>query len=99
MVRKLTAVIAASAAALSFLAAPVGAKDVPSSVNESGFVGSHHDRATVQRPIGRAGQAAGAGELRGTHSSGYAVQTPSSVNESAPWLAGGQRSPTSQATY
>ena len=98
MLRNFSAVIAASATALSMLTAyPAAADDRPSSVSESGpNRASHHDASPTQRRAnaqGRSSSSAGAGSYT-YGSSSYEVQTPSSVNESAPFLTGNQMVPT-----
>ena len=89
MARKLSTFITAGFGALSLLAgAAVYAHDVPLSVNEAGPVSGNHEAAPTNKSpaTGRSGVATGAREVRGP--STYEVQTPSSVDESAPWLAG-----------
>ena len=87
--RKLSTFITAGFGALSLLAgAAVYAHDAPLSVNDSGPVSGNHEVAPTNKSpaTGRSGVAAITRELRGPNT--YEVQTPSSVNESAPWLAG-----------
>lgn len=89
MTRKHSRLIAAGFGALTMLAgAAVYAHDVPLSVNEAGAVAANHETApsNAAPAVGRSGQRAQPGEVRG--SSTFEVQTPSSVNESAPWLTG-----------
>lgn len=98
MARKISHVIAAGLGALAFgAAAAVYADGAPSSVNESAPVSARHG---VPAPtasgsaVGRSGHSSGMRDVRGpsayaASSSGtFEVQTPSSVNESAPWLTG-----------
>lgn len=102
MSRKFTAVIASASMALAFLAAGgANADDKPVSVNESAPARAGHQ--TVPTAGQRASEARGGlresapvRELgfQSSDSRAYEVQTPSSVNESAPWLAGGAGTPT-----
>lgn len=92
MTRKFSAMFAAGFGALALIAgAAAQAHDRPSSPNESGAVPpTHHEVAPANsRPaIGSSTQAAARGDVgpfKGSNS--YEVQTPSSVSESAPWLA------------
>ena len=87
MTRTLSHTICAALAALA-LSAGAFAKDTPPlSVNESGPV--NPQRATVhEAPVGAT---QGRAPVRAVGSGHYEVQTPSSVSESAPWLAGTQR--------
>ena len=89
MARKLSRFIIASCGAVSLLAgAAVYAHDVPLSVNEAGPVPGNHEVAPTNKSpaTGRTSDATTTGEVRGPNT--YEVQTPSSVSESAPWLAG-----------
>ena len=91
MVRKLSKVVAAGFGALTLLAgAAVYAHDAPLSVNE-GPVSPNHEVApsNAQPAVGRSRQVTQPREVRGPTS--YEVQTPSSVDESAPWLTGQPR--------
>lgn len=94
MVRKLSRVVAAGFGALTLLAgAAVYAHDAPLSVNE-GPVSPNHEVApsNSQPALGRSRQVTPPREIRGSGDSGsYEVQTPSSVDESAPWLTGQPR--------
>lgn len=104
MLRKISVVAAASAATLSLLTAHPAAADnrtssvdVPSSVSESGpNRATHHEVAPTERTGDVLGRTAGSGSIRsyGYDSRSYTVQTPSSSNESAPFLAGDQMVPT-----
>ena len=69
------------------IGAAVYANDGPLSVNESGPVSVDHAPApsNAAPAIGRSASAPEPRELRGMGTT-YEVQTPSSVNESAPWL-------------
>ena len=71
--------------------AAVYADDAPLSVNESGPVSANHEVAptNAQPAVGRSRQLEKPREIRGSGS--YEVQTPSSVDESAPWLTGQPR--------
>lgn len=89
MTHKFSRVIAAGYGALTMLAgAAVYAHDVPLSVNESGPAAANHETApsNAAPALGRSGQRSQAREIRGSDT--VEVQTPSSVNESAPWLTG-----------
>ena len=100
MSRNFSSVVAAGAAALAiFTTYPAAADDRPSSVSESGpSRASHHDASPTQRAADARGRSsasprAGSGSYEyGSRS--YEVQTPSSVNESAPYSAGDQMIPT-----
>ena len=90
MSRKLSILLAATALALS--GGLVYATDFPSSPNETGH---------VQVECSSAALATGATRERGPLSTvefreagSYEVRTPSSSNESAPWLIDGQTVPT-----
>ena len=92
MTSKFSAMFAAGFGALALIGgAVVQAHDRPSSPNESGAVPpTHHEVAPANSSpaIGSSAQAAAQGDLRGFKgSNSYEVQTPSSVSESAPWLA------------
>ena len=93
MTRKFSAMFAAGFGALALIVgAAVQADDRPSSPNESGTVPpTHHEVApTNSAPAtGRSAQATAQRDVRGYGSAAgtYEVQTPSSVSESAPWLA------------
>lgn len=92
MTQKVSILFAAGAGALSLLAgAAVYAHDAPMSVNESGPVSANHQIApTNSEPAtGRSQRATEVREVRGP--SPVEVQTPSSVDESAPWLTGQPR--------
>ena len=98
---KFSVLVAASAAALSILVAyPAAAHDRPSSVTESGpNRASHHDASPTQQGTnarGAGSATAGSGSYARAYDS-YEVQTPSSVNESAPFAAGNQTVPTMRA--
>lgn len=71
--------------------AAVYAHDAPLSVNDAGPTLPNHEVApsNAQPAVGRSRQAAQSREVRG--SSSFEVQTPSSVDESAPWLTGQPR--------
>lgn len=106
MLSKAQVIIAASAAAFSFLLAnPAAADDRPSSVRESGPTPpTHHELAPTERAAdarGRLGDAPGRtifGFGRSTpESSSYEVQTPMSVDESGPFVTGHQNVPTMRA--
>ena len=89
MTRKFSRFITAGFGALSLLAgAAVYAHDVPLSVNDAGPVAANHEAAPTNKSpaSGRSGAASVTREVRGPNT--YEIQTPSSVNESAPWLAG-----------
>ena len=89
MTRKHSRLIAAGFGALTMLAgAAVYAHDVPLSVNDAGPVAANHETAPTNAApaVGRSGQRSQAREMRGSDT--FEVQTPSSVNESAPWLTG-----------
>ena len=97
MTRKLSRIISAGTAALSLsIAAAVYAHDAPTSVNESGPVSANHEIApsSASPAVGRSNHTTQARELRGPQpfdapgAGTFEVQTPSSVNESAPWLTG-----------
>ena len=100
MTRKLSKLIAAGAGALSLLAgAAVYADDAPLSVNESGPMSANHERAPTESSpaVGRSDRQLQTREIRGSIYSNvndarsFEVQTPSSLNESAPWLTGQER--------
>ena len=93
MTRKFSALFAAGFGALALATAVAShAHDRPSSVNESGAVPPTHHQVAPSNSApatGRSAQAAAQRDVRGYGSAAgtYEVQTPSSVNESAPWLA------------
>lgn len=96
MVPRISKLIAAGFGALSLAAgAAVYADDAPLSVNETGPVSANHQMAPTESAsaTGRSGYDRQAREVRGgsSESGTYEVQTPSSVNESAPWLTGQDR--------
>ena len=98
MSKKFSALLATTTAALSILIAyPAAAHDRPSSVTESGpSRASHHDASPTQRGAnarGASSAAAGGGTYARSNDS-YEVQTPSSVDDSAPFITGNQRVPT-----
>lgn len=97
MSRKYSAILAATAAALSLAAlAPAKATDSATSAYETGPVTSHHDLAPTERVSDARGRTAAVQDTRSYRfeSRGYEVQTPSSVNESEPYVSGGQNVPT-----
>ena len=84
MKRTIGYTITAALAAVSF-SAPLFADDTfPLSVNESGPVYPQHARV----PTGAIGATQSNAPARQVGSATFEVQTPSSVNESAPWLSG-----------
>lgn len=88
---RISKLIAAGIGALSLATgAAVYADDAPASSNESGPVSANHQIVPTQSApaTGRSGYDRQAREVRGgSYGSGtFEVQTPSSVNESAPWL-------------
>lgn len=104
MLRKIHVVIAASAAAFSFLVMnPAAADDRPNSVSGAGpNPPTHHELAPTESAgdaRGRTGDAPGrtifGRFIPGARS--YEVQWPSSVSESAPSDAGDQTVPTMRA--
>ena len=90
MTRKVSHLIAAGFGALSMVAgAAVYAHDAPLSVNEAGPVAANHEVApsnAAPAAVGRTSTPTQSREVRGSYT--FEVHTPSSVNESAPWLAG-----------
>ena len=91
MTRKLSSVIAAAIIGALLSVGALANDTFPLSVNETGPVYPQH--ATVPAYVGASSQTAPARDIRshsGTSQS-YEVQTPSSVNESAPWLTGTNR--------
>lgn len=99
MLRKIHVVIAASAAAFSFLVMnPAAADDRPSSVRDAGSnPPTHHGIAPTER-AGDARGRTGDGPGRTIFGFGRSIpEWPMSVDESAPFAAGNQDVPTMRA--
>lgn len=91
MISRIPKLIAAGLGALTLsVGAAAYADDAPLSVSESGAVSADHQIAPTESApaTGRSGYDSQQREVRGGSydSRTFEVQTPSSVNESAPWL-------------
>lgn len=90
MSRKLSILLAGTALSLS--AGLVHASDFPSSPNETGPVVVESSSAVPA--IGATDERALLGTVEFREAGSYEVRTPSSINESAPWIIDGQTVPT-----